>query len=626
MLVRIKNHDVIKVQSSVKNLIIDNYFLYNPVKLIKSSIIMRSTIVYSILFVVLLVLLLSDDNNDFSEGADILFYNGPIITMEKDQHNPEAVYIENGIIKSTGDYDLISKNISPATLIVDLKGKTLLPGFIDSHTHPAISAFVYDMIDLSGFTHSSKEELWNHFSDKISDYKPGNWILCKGFDQILVPGLIPPSISFLDSLAPDNPMLIASQSLHSYWANSLAFRESGINPTTPDPNISSYYERETNGNFTGYIAEQAAFEPFKKEILSSLGIKRLKENSLMVLKNYAKNGYTSITSMGITTSDKKVIQLYKHISSKTSTITNRILALLDILPKRENTVRNFIFLRYDAAHLFPSSSANGDDFFKIMGVKLWYDGSPYTGSMYLDAPYLDNNFTNNVLHIPSGHTGIPLLTKNQLSSYIMKYQSEGWQVAIHAQGDIAIRDIMNVFDDIGLQSENDFRHRIEHCILIDNESIEKMSKMNIHPSFHINHLYYYGDALENQIIGKSRADRMLPIRSAAENSLRFTLHADQPMFPSDPFSLLHTAVNRKTKEGTTLGKQNSISVYQGLEALTIHAAWQIKMDEKIGSIKEGKYADLVILDRNPLDSDKEDLRSIRVLDTYVHGNKINWNQ
>jgi len=587
---------------------------------------MRSTIVYSILFVVFLVLLLSDDNNDFSEGADILFYNGPIITMEKDQPNPEAVYIENGIIKSIGGYDFISKNISPATLIVDLKGKALLPGFIDSHTHPAISAFVYDMIDLSGFTHSSKEELWNHFSDKISDYKSGNWILCKGFDQILVPDLIPPHISFLDSLAPNNPVLIASQSLHSYWANSLAFRESGINPTTPDPNISSYYERDSEGKFTGYIAEQAAFEPFKKKILSSIGISKLKENSLMVLNDYAKNGFTSITSMGITTSDRKVIQLYKHISSKTSTILNRFLALIGILPKREHTVRNFVFLRYDASHLLPSSIVNGDDFFKIMGIKFWYDGSPYTGSMYLEDPYIENNFTNNVLHIPQEHTGAPLLTKSQLSSYISKYQSEGWQIAIHAQGDIAIREILNTFDNVDHQSENDHRHRIEHCILIDNESIERMSRMNIYPSFHINHLYYYGDALEKHIIGPSRADKMLPIRSAAKISLRFTLHADQPMFPNEPFSLLQTAVNRKTKEGKTLGEKSSITVYQGLEALTIHAAWQIKMDEKIGSIKEGKYADLIILDRNPLETYKKGLSNIRVLDTYVHGNKINWNQ
>jgi len=119
---------------------------------------------------------------------------------------------------------------------------------------------------------------------------------------------------------------------------------------------------------------------------------------------------------------------------------------------------------------------------------------------------------------------------------------------------------------------------------------------------------------------------MLPIRSAAKISLRFTLHADQPMFPNEPFSLLQTAVNRKTKEGKTLGEKSSITVYQGLEALTIHAAWQIKMDEKIGSIKEGKYADLIILDRNPLETYKKGLSNIRVLDTYVHGNKINWNQ
>ena len=592
----------------------------------KSLTTTKAKITYFLLFVLTMALFLSDASLDFSDGDNMLFHNGPIVTMDRDHPNPEAVYIENGIIKSIGKYDLVSKNIRQSTLVIDLEGKTLMPGFIDSHTHPVISAFLYDMVDLSGFTHSTKDELWNYFTEKVSEYHSGEWILCKGFDQVLVPGLIPPDISFLDSIAPNNPVLIASQSLHSYWANSLAFQESGIDRSTPDPDKNSYYERDSSGKFTGYIAEQAAFEPFKKTILSSIGINKLKENSLMVMKEYAKSGYTSITSMGITTSDQKVIQLYQHISSKNSTFLNHLLALIGILPKRKHTVRNFVFVRYDAQHLLPSSITNGDDFFKIMGIKFWYDGSPYTGSMYLERPYLDNHFTNNVLHIPSGHTGAALLTKNQLSSYIKKYQTEGWQIAIHAQGDIAIREILETFESVSFLSEKDYRHRIEHCILIDNTSIKRMSRLNIHPSFHINHLYYYGDALENQIIGKSRADRMLPIRSAAENSLRFTLHADQPMFPSDPFSLLHTAVNRKTKEGTTLGKQNSISVYQGLEALTIHAAWQIKMDEKIGSIKEGKYADLIILDRNPLDSDKKDLRSIRVLDTYVHGNKINWNQ
>ena len=382
----------------------------------KKPINIKSILIFSTLSVLIISLFVSNRKIDFSKGDNLLFHNGPIITMNRDRPSAESVYIENGIIRSIGDYENIRKTIKPSTRIIDLKGKTLLPGFIDSHTHPVISAFLYDMVDLSGFTHNSKEDLWIHFSDKVSQYNPGEWILCKGFDQVLIPDLLPPKISFLDSIAPNNPVLIASQSLHSYWANSLAFKESGIDQSTPDPDINSYYEKDSLGNLTGYIAEQAAFEPIKNTILEAIGISKLKTNSLMVMNNYAKNGFTSITSMGITTSDKKVIHLYDHISSQKSSFVNDMLSTIGILPERNHTVRNFVFVRYDAAHLLPSSSKNGDDFFKIVGIKFWYDGSPYTGSMYLEKPYLENYFTKNVLHFPPAHSGSPLLTEDQLGS------------------------------------------------------------------------------------------------------------------------------------------------------------------------------------------------------------------
>ena len=591
----------------------------------KKPINIKSILTYSTLSVLIISLFVSNKKIDFSKGDNLLFHNGPIITMERDRPSAESVYIENGIIRSIGDYENIRKTIKPSTRIIDLKGKTLLPGFIDSHTHPVISAFLYDMVDLSGFTHNSKEDLWIHFSDKVSQYKPGEWILCKGFDQVLIQGLLPPKISFLDSIAPNNPVLIASQSLHSYWANSLAFKESGIDQSTPDPDISSYYERDSLGNLTGYIAEQAAFEPIKNTILEAIGISKLKTNSLMVMNNYAKNGFTSITSMGITTSDKKVIHLYDHISSQRSSFVNDILSTIGILPERNHTVRNFVFVRYDAAHLLPSSSKNGDDFFKIVGIKFWYDGSPYTGSMYLEKPYLENYFTKNILHFPPAHSGSPLLTKDQLGSLIAEYQAAEWQVAVHTQGDMSTREVIDTFEKLNTNSKKDYRHRLEHCLLVDDISFEKMSKLNLYPSFHINHLYYYGQKLESKIIGPSRGKKILPINLAAERSIKFTLHADQPMFSSEPFSLIHTAVNRKTKEGKTLGKQYAIDVYKALEALTINAASQIKMEDKLGSITKGKYADLIILDQNPLDIDKNNLQDIKVIDTYVHGNKINLN-
>ncbi|HIN39280.1 MAG TPA: hypothetical protein EYM84_03305, partial [Flavobacteriales bacterium] len=461
----------------------------------------------------------------------------------------------------------------------------------------------------------------SHFEESISKYKPGEWILCSGLDQVLVPGLETPHISYLDSIAPNNPVLIASQSLHSYWANTLAFSAAGVNRNTPNPSVSSYYGKDENGNLNGYIAEQEAFNPFKVAVIQALGNNVLKDKSVAVLEDYVKNGYSTITSMGITTSDKNVIRLYKHLSCENSTFIDQLLTVFRILPKRKPTVRNFVFVRYDAPHLLPESVNNGDDFFKILGVKLWYDGSPYTGSMYLESPYLNSDLTNENHIPPFNHSGNALITQEELESYMVEYQNAGWQIAIHTQGDIAIKEVIESFGKVANdKAETDHRHRLEHCLLLQEESMQLMAELNIHPSFHINHLYYYGEALASKIIGEERAHQMLPIKMADEHSLIYSIHADQPMFPSEPLSLLHSAVNRKTKEGKVMGGHNAISVEQGLKALTINAAWQLKMENKIGSIKKGKYADLVILDQNPMSVPIAELRNIKIMQTIVNGN------
>ena len=558
--------------------------------------------------------------DNLTTNKNLLFYNGSIITMETDTPSVEAVYVENGIIQATGDFEEISRDIHPNTKKIDLDGQTLLPGFIDSHTHPVISAFMYGMVDLSGFTNRTKEELWTHFEESVSKYKPGEWILCSGFDQILVSGLEPPNINYLDSIAPNNPVLIASHSLHSYWTNSMAFRETGVNRETSNPSASSYYEKDENGNLTGYIVEQEAFNPFKKAVIRALGNGILKEKSVAVLENYAKNGYSTITSMGITTSDKNVIRLYKHLSSEKPSFINQLLTVLRILPKCNLMVRNFVFVRNDSPKLLPRSVDNGDDFFKILGIKFWYDGSPYTGSMYLELPYLNSDLTNKKLHLPYNHSGASQISQKELESCIIKYQNAGWQIAIHSQGDIATKEILESFNKVTNNKEiADYRHRLEHCLLLQEESIQLMADLNINPSFHINHLYYYGEALEKKIIGKERTDQLLPIKKADDNSLIYSLHADQPMFPSEPLNLLHIAVNRRTKEGKVIGAHNAISVENGLKALTINAAWQIKMEKKIGSIKRGKYADLVVLNQNPFTIPKSEIKNIKVIQTIVNG-------
>ena len=181
---------------------------------------------------------------DFPKTQSKLIHNGIILTMEAAHPSVEAVYVEEGIIEAVGDYEDLKSFIDEDTEVLDLNGKTLMPGFIDSHTHAVGSGFLHAMVDLSGFTHSSPEEVWAYLESAVKDFAEGEWIVCKGLDPVLVKGLIPPHISYLDSIAPNNPLLIISQSLHSHWGNSLAFEEAGIDENSPDPSSSSYYEKD----------------------------------------------------------------------------------------------------------------------------------------------------------------------------------------------------------------------------------------------------------------------------------------------------------------------------------------------------------------------------------------------
>jgi len=577
-------------------------------------------IIYTFAAIVVLLLISFALEPSFTPKGSLYIYNGTVITLEDEQPKANAVFVDKGIIVAVGSDPELRLHLKETTQIIDLKGATLLPGFIDPHTHPVASSFLHGMIDLSGFTHENQNEIWTHLESKIKNYSPGEWILCKGLDVVLVADLEPPHITYLDSISPNNPLLILSLSMHSFWGNSLAFSAVGINKNSPNPTGSSYYGKDADENLNGYISEQAAFQPFRDTVINAMGSAVLKEKCIAVLDEYAANGNTCVTSMGITTNDPDVIRLYQHLSSEQASLFNKILQRLGLLPDRKPTVRNFVFVRDDADHLLPFSPNNGDDYFKMTGVKFWYDGSPYTGSMYLNEPFKSSTVNQEKTHVPTGHSGKALWNNDEIANRIKRYDSVGWQVAIHTQGDRAISETLNAFEKSGIPKNS--RHRLEHCLLPSKKDIQRMSKLGVSPSFHINHLWYYGEALEDHIIGRERTDKILPLKAAENNSLIFSLHADQPMFESNPLSLLHTAVNRKTRDGKIVGKSNKISVEQGLKSLTINAAWQIKMENKIGSIKPGKYADFVIIDQNPMMVDPEKIKDIHVLQTIVSGNII----
>jgi predicted amidohydrolase YtcJ len=532
------------------------------------------------------------------ENPDLILYNGVILTINDTDEVVEAVAVKDGLILAVGYSKDILKLKGASTKLIDLESQTMVPGFIAAHEHPTLSAVFGGLVDMSGLTHSTSEQVWNALKSAVAKSESGEHIFAMGFDPVLVPKLVMPNIKMLDQIAPENPVLIIAQSMHSFWANSLAFEVAGITKDSPSPGKGSFYGKNSAGELTGFISEVKASMPFIEPLKNPLRILKRYED---VLDSLLANGFTSVGSLGFNAPP----WLAKYASYR------------NFSPR----IRQFLYLaKHEWSHL-PGNPDYSDPFFRIQGIKLWHDGSPYTGSMYLKQPYLVNNLTRAMGILPHTH-GEAVLDNKEFKQVFEKYNSAGWQIATHSQGDKSNLEVQSAIVQIDSSGKNEKRHRLEHGILLPKEALPGYAALNMTPSFHINHIYYYGDSLAESIIGTERADKLLPVKAAFELKMRPTLHADAPMFPTDAFSLIKTAVTRKTRSGRVLGKEQAITVQQGLRALTINGAWQLYEDERLGSIEKDKFADLTILSANPYTVDADELDKIKVNQVYLQGELV----
>ncbi len=509
-----------------------------------------------------------------SNAPDAIFVGATVLTVDSADRVVEAVAIKDGIIIQTGDQARLMETADSTTQIIDLKGKTLVPGFIAAHEHPTLSAVFSDTVDLSGFSFSSEQKMWQNLRDAVNKTDKGEWIYAMGLDPVLMPDLNLPNKNFLDEMAPDNPLFIISQTMHSFWANSKAFEKIGIDKNTTGPGNGSYYGKNTIGELNGFIAESSAADPFLENLKTPIAVI---ERYQKTLQDLLKSGFTSVASVGYNLPPMAA----QYASSD------------NFKPR----IRQFIYLTTKELTYLPDTPEKGDDYYRILGIKLWHDGSPYTGTMALSHPYVNNELTAK-MGIIDNHKGQSRLSAEEFENQITKFSNLGWQLAVHSQGDQSNIDSLAVFKSQLDDKGKTLRHRFEHCLLIPRSVLAEFKSLGLTPSFHINHIYYYGDALAKSIIGEQRAQMVLPLKTAFDLELHPTIHADSPMFPTDALSLMKTAITRKTKSGKTLGLDQAINVQQALRAITINAAWQLHMEDKIGSIETGKYADFTVLSDN----------------------------
>ena len=544
-------------------------------------------------------------------AVDLIFFGGDILTMDDNQPVVEAIAVENGRITAIGTKENIIKLRTWKTKIVNLQGKTLMPGLIEAHCHPIATAVLSQVVNISGFTYNSREEIMATIGAAVEKASPGKWVLAFGWDPVLVKDLRNPTLAELDSISTEVPIFILTQMMHQAFVNNAVYKTAKITRNTPDPPGGGTFLKDVDGNLNGVIYEFSALQKILKKMPKTpQGTAELLLN--LQYAQYAKAGYTTIAALGPVNIAGYPLNFMASLSRNADV-----------------PVRSFVYPLKKQLDRSAWPSGYGNDHFRIKGVKLYMDGSPYTGGAAFAEPYLNTEVTLKRMKLQPNHRGKVNYSEASLLQTLTKYHNAGYQIAIHAQGEIAIQMILNVFTEI---MENyprpDHRHRLEHNALITKNQIIQAQKLGLTLSFFMDHVYYYGEQLP-QIVGPDRAARFMPLGSAFAVGHRASIHTDNPATPVDPFRVISTAVTRKTKDrGYILGPTERVTINDALKAVTINAAWQLFEDDQRGSITVGKAADFVLLSHNPLRIQPENIKNISALCTWIDGIKINtspWN-
>jgi predicted amidohydrolase YtcJ len=542
-----------------------------------------------------------------STYADTIFMGGDIITVDDSNPSAEALAVKDGKITAVGGREKVLQEQGPETQVIDLAGKTLMPGLIEPHSHPVISALLYDWVDVSGINNTSGEEVMDRLRSAAVDANPGEWIAAFGYDPVQIRDLKGLNADLLDGISTENPIFVMIQSMHTVYVNHKAFEVAGITNESPQPEGGTYV-KDKDGNLTGRILELGAVETLLAHLIQEYHEKG-SELFEKQIRRYARVGYTTVGALGIFPVFVNWTSIMKELIEP------------DDCPIRMTVMNKTTDLEQGNSIDFGAYS----DRLSAAGAKFWYDGSFPSGTVFLEEPYLNSELMQERLGVPRDTCGFSMMPKETLKELVQKYHDQGQQISIHAHGDRGIRDVIDVYEDVlRVSPRDDHRHRIEHCGLFPIDEMERAVRLGLTPSWHINYIYYFGEAMRDEIIGPERANILMPIAAANNAGLRSSLHNDSPMFPADPFKLMRTAITRRTRKGDTIGEDQAITIDEAIKAVTIDAAYQLFLEDKVGSLEVGKLADMVVLSKNPKKIDPLQLDEIQIIETYRDGRRFSY--
>lgn len=537
-----------------------------------------------------------------AEPADRIIRGGPIVTVDPARPTAEAVAIARGKIVAVGAEAEVMPHRGPQTEVTNLAGKTLVPGFIDGHSH----FFTCGDVQVQALCASPPAGPCQTVADVIGQLQklrerrqlgPGKFVMGFGYDPELLAEKRAPTKQELDAAFPDNPVILVHVSGHGAMLNSKALAAYDVTAQTPTP-PGGVIGREPGSNEPNGLLFETAFLPVFARVPGPT------DDELVELITTGQELYLRA---GITTAQEGATM--KHQMDLLRIIAGRGLLKLDVVALPFVTDLDAIF-----AGQPPRVEKTYTNRLRIGGVKLLMDGSPQGRTAFFTTPYLTDG--------PAGQKqwrGEPSFPQPLLNEMVKKVYAGDAPMFVHCNGDAAIDALLEAHRAASGDDPAKPRGTIGvHSQFIRPDQLAKYAAWKITPSFFTLHCFYFGDThVANR--GLAQAAGISPMKSARALGIRPTNHTDFNVSPLDQLFTIHTAVNRVTRSGRVLGEQERITPAEALEAITIDGARQYGEEATKGSITPGKLADLAILSANPLTVDPATIKDIHVTETIKEG-------
>lgn len=525
--------------------------------------------------------------------------------MDDARPGAEAVAVKNGRIQGVGSRDtVLAEHRGPRTGVIDLAGRTLLPGFLDPHSHYINSLLVASQVNVyappagPGIDVAAIVSALKKFRDGRR-VRPGEVIMAYGYDDSLMPGGRTLHREDLDAEFPDTPVIVQHVSLHGGVLNSAALRKWGITADTPTPPGGVIVRKEGSNEPDGLLMETAFLPVFAS--LPKPGPEQEIEWSKAGQRLYAAAGITTAQEGLSHASDIALLQRAAQGGA----------ALIDI-------VAYPFILDLDTVLQSspPETFGRYRNRVKLGGVKITLDGSPQGRTAHFTTPYLADG--------PGGQPdwrGEQAFSQDTVNDWFRRVYDLGLQLLVHANGDAAIDTLLSAHEFAAAADPTDRRTTAIHSQFVRPDQLDSFVEGRIIPSFFTSHTFYFADA-HIRLRGREQTNFLSPMRAAVDRGLRPTNHTDFNVTPIDQMFVLWTAVNRLSRSGEVIGGDQRVTPLEALKAITINAAYQYFEEDGKGSIEVGKLADLVILDGNPLTVDPVAIKDIKVIETIKEGQPI----